>query len=168
MNKNKLIFIFFILILISCLKPIDDKLTLSRIDYTGTELRTKGYFLCSQDGQKEVIFLYRNGIMYSAGISNNDNTDSAVSRLSNMERVPSKFSFGVFLVDSNSLKMESWIATPCFLQTRLNEGVIVNDSTFILTSVVRPKDNSNNEKIQVEFNFHPYPIKPDSTNSFIP
>jgi len=179
MNKNKilmLLFTGFILSSSSCDRErdesLDDKLSLEKIDYNGNELRIDGYFICLHGFAP--YFLYRNGIiMGGTGEKNND-----ISIMEEWFRNGSyathaqkyKYDWGIFQISGNQIKYEKWAPVQGPLLAATYEGVILNDTTFVINKSYRVQDAGKKapSELHWEYHFKQFSPKPDSTNRFIP
>ena len=80
----------------------------------------------------------------------------------------SKFDWGLFNIEDNTIKIEHWLPAQGGYPTLLRTGEILNDTTFVLTeSIMRGKNGATPKDINQTFYFKHFDIKPDSTNSFI-
>jgi hypothetical protein len=158
-----LIFIFGF----GCSKYKDERLSMPRINYTGNELQTDGYYYRYYAERIVVCVIYRNGIIRACG--------SSVS-LQDFENqidvynkgVSTKNEWGVFIVDNNTIKYEMWHGAR-FLEpyiTYIYAGKIINDTTFHITESYRP-NGSERCTIDEMWHFKQFSTKPDSTNNFI-
>jgi hypothetical protein len=151
---------------------LDDKLTLEKNDYNGNELRIDGYYICSHGFVP--YFLYRNGIiMGGTGEKNNDTSIMEEwfrngSYATNAQKY--KYDWGVFQIDGNQIKYEKWVPVNGPFPAVTYEGVILNDTTFVINKSYRAKDIGKKapSEIHWEYHFKQFSPKPDSTNRFIP
>lgn len=173
--------IILIMIVSSCKKMFEDEeLSMERVDYTGTELRTDGYYYyryqyynSREDSLYDKFipwFLYRNGVwLYGC-----------VYDYSKMEEVEKKFedgsfydlckddklSWGVFQISDSVIEFEGWESGEYISRPTVKQyAKIVNDTTFCMCSK-RPQKGEN-VKLGDDFHFKQFSPKPDSTNSFI-
>jgi len=157
-------------------KNNDDKLSLERIDYNGNELRIDGYYYNKDPyrSQISVFFLYKNGIILYGGAFDIDETNEKEERYRNgfyaTNAAKYKFNWGVFQIDGTQIKYEKWTpgAGPSWAFTY--EGVILNDTTFVITKSYRAKDVGKKAPSEHNWVYHfkEFSPKPDSTNRFIP
>ncbi len=153
----------------------DDTLFINRSDYSGNSLRVDGYFYQEKDGHFYTIYcLYRSGILLYLGGGFNQ---TEVTELENSIRNGSFYTaakdfkdyWGVFKIENNNIKFEKWYASDPPLKAYIREGVIVNDTTFIITEIYRMQGGKKTEtRTENEtYHFKQFTPKPDSTNSFI-
>lgn len=172
--------IILIMIVSSCKKMFEDEeLSMERVDYTGTELRTDGYYYYRYqyyDSKEDSLYdnfcpwiLYRNGVWLHGGAWD----------YSRMEEVEKKFedgsfydlckddksSWGVFQISDSVIEFEGWDSGEHFSRPTVKQyAKIVNDTTFCKCSK-RPQKGEN--VMGWWFHFKQFSPKPDSTNSFI-
>lgn len=165
----------------SCKKLFEDEeLSMERVDYTGTELRTDGYYYyryqyynSREDSLYDKFipwFLYRNGVSLYGHVYD----------YSEMEEVEKKFEEGsfydiykdrktqwlVFQISDSVIDFEGWDTGGLFSKTTVKQyAKIINDTTFCRCSK-RPQKGEN-VKWGDDFHFKQFSPKPDSTNSFI-
>jgi hypothetical protein len=153
----------------------DDDLSIQRADYNGTELKTNGYYF-NKWGDPEInsiYFFYSNGVLLKGG-------SPYVNDISQREQdfkngvyyefaKKTKYLWGVFIIDSNVVKFEKWYPSEPPYWSYVNEGLILNDTTFVIKSKYRMKDGKKTEYSELDevYYFKPFPNKPDSTNSFV-
>ena len=183
MNHRILILSAIVLAVVfsSCKKLFEDEeLSMERVDYTGTELRTDGYYYYRYqyyDSREDSLYdcflpwiLYRNGVYFYGSVYD----------YSEMEEVEKKFEDGsfydlckddklswfVFQISDSVIEFEGWDSGEHFSRPTVKRyAKIVNDTTFCMCSK-RPK-NGENVKLGNGFHFKQFSPKPDSTNSFI-
>ena len=170
---KKIVFYFLLLVFcLSCEEPVIYKdFILKKIPYTGNELRMDGYYYRYLDCEgNNCIFaycFYRNGIVLhmGGGALSLKEADEYVKQFmerdinSNYERS----NWGLFVVDNQTIKFELYYPQEYFTKwTGIMEGVILNDTTFRITSFY---DLSNDERYTVNdtFYFRQFSPKPDST-----
>ncbi len=152
----------------------DDELTMTKTPYTGNELRIDGYYyqMSSVDGSfDDTYFLYRDGIVLSCGGTPLEESPfDFMERLLNGQNVTyqkEKSGWGVFNIQDSTIAIERWYPLEGGLPAGLSEGVILNDTTFLITSLTRMKTGEVYERNDL-YHFHAFSPKPDSTNTFIP
>lgn len=177
---NFLIFPMLVILLFSsCDKNSlceDDELTLEKVDYTGNQLKTNGYYFGdvtenSDPAYAEIYYLYRNGFFFTTGASLLQEAENGTIDVPLGPGEKAKRSFGLFQIDSNTIVIERW-------QTRINgcettiyeRGNILNDTTFVITRREFRSDGEpqRTDDLNAVFKFRPLTEKPDSTNTFIP
>ena len=168
----------------SCKKLFEDEeLSMERVDYTGTELRTDGYYYYRYqyyDSKEDSLYdnfcpwiLYRNGVWLYGGAWD----------YSRMEEVEKKFEDGSFYdlckddksdkslwggvqISDSVIEFEGWDSGGYISKSTVKRyAKIVNDTTFCMCSK-RPQKGEN-VKLGDDFHFKQFSPKPDSTNSFI-
>jgi hypothetical protein len=157
------------LLLSSCSPTWRTKLSMSRVDYTGTELKTEGFYYNKNFG---TFILYKNGIYLGGYSAVGDVND--VQGLVDFWKNPrflavykeDPTNWGVFKVNKNSITVEKWFGRNAGepLPTATIKGKILNDTTLVMTESFFPPQH----KIKSDtFHFYLMPLKPDSTNPFI-
>ena len=155
----------------------DDELSLEKRPYQGDEFRLDGYYYIQASFNSEfgdAYFFYRDGVCLHIGgwsetLEELDDYVTAVAFESN--RYQSRISnWGVFQVEGQTLKFERWYPTssggfPAFV----NEGTILNDSTFHITNFYNLEGGRRTEVESRDkfYYFRAFSPKPDSTNQFI-
>jgi hypothetical protein len=148
-----------------------------KVAYTGTELRTDGYYYMDYDAgngttRQTVEILYKNGVIMRPGST--DSSDELIQqfldeKVSGIEKV--RYSWGVFFINGTEITIENW--PPTFMgcsPKELTTGQILNDTTFVLTKQVT---KNNKGKVQREwtmnetYHFRKLTVKPDSTNEIV-
>ena len=176
----KTMYILLIAILTSCstCKKMnickDEKLTLNRIEFIGTQLRIDGFYYGNPDTawnniiRFETFVLYRNGILYQTGSEEFDKLESYIESLAKTSGQNTKYVWGVFSIENSTVKIEHWLPAQCGYPVILRSGEILNDTTFVLRKIVRKDSQGTTEKdINQTFYFRHLSTKPDSTNNFI-
>lgn len=176
----KYLFLLSMLLSISCacskLLFGSEELTLPKQPYTGNELRIDGYYYYKYyPGENEVYYstylLYENGIILYGGAVN----ETEITRLENDFKSNKwieiqrkyKYMWGVFIINGNKLLFERWYPnSPGQPKVYINEGKILNDTTFQITTFYRPDGSKRREKDEI-YHFKPFSPKPDSTNNFV-
>ena len=163
--------------LFSCcttLIPPDDKLTLTRENYEGKELRIDGYYYrldyTKAEGYYDTYFFYKNGIVLYPGTISESTLNKFIEYLQNFDKSKNNYksSWGVFLITDSIIKFEKWYPSSAFepTPTYIREGKILNDTTFQITKTYR--GNGSELKVVDEiYHFKKFSPKPDSTNVFI-
>ena len=161
--KTKLIFILFVLIICSCVRIIpDEELTMSRIPYTGNEIRLDGYFTGIQPGQKmyyNYIFFYSNGVVFSFG------------NLRDIDLTPylkgsaGKAYWGIFQVKNNIIHNQGWINTGSGFIGDIQINTVYDRYYKIINDTTLFDKNSSGDTTR--YHFKRLSPKPDSTNVFI-
>jgi hypothetical protein len=152
----------------------DEKLTLSKTSYLGSELRIDGYYYELHNDLTTVYFLYQDGIILYAYSHRNKNLDEIEMDMlnndmynGNKNKKGDKTRWGVFLIEGKNIQFERWDAsTGGRLPTIKCSGYIVNDTTFHITRTY----SSETEKeyfVDWIYHFKQFDNKPDSTNVYI-
>ena len=170
---KKIVFYFLLLVFcLSCEEPVIYKdFILKKIPYTGNELRMDGYYYRYLDCEgNNCIFaycFYRNGIVLhmGGGALSLKEADEYVKQFmerdinSNYERS----NWGLFVVDNQTIKFELYYPQEYFTKwTGIMEGVILNDTTFRITSFYDPSNDERRTKNDTYY-FRQFSPKPDST-----
>lgn len=151
----------------------DDKLSLKKEFYQDSQLKMNGYYYRNIDNHLTVYFLFKNGIiLYGSTFPINElnkheeeyktlDWQSAIKR--------SKYRWGVFNIETNSIKFERWYPSEPPLKAYVREGQILNDTTFVVSQFYRLKGGRKTEleTLNETYHFKPFSPKPDSTNNFI-
>jgi hypothetical protein len=154
----------------------DELLSLQRTNFTGTNLRLDGffYFQYGQVGNEytDVLFLYRNGIVFYEGIIREYDLVLVEQSLLSENRAPTaqrgKSSWGVFLVDGDIIKLERrYNAWGRPYQSFIREGVILNDTTLRIMKSYRSFGTPDVQSMDRIYHFRSFSPKPDSTNVYI-
>ena len=159
-------------------ESLDDKLSLEKIDYKGTELRIDGYYRRYNYVDKETVprsvtplILYRNGVILGDVGVPIDRTTQMEEWFKNGFYVSNskKYQWGVFQINGNLIKYEKWAPVQGTLLAATYEGVILNDTTFVINKSYRAMDAGKKAPSELNWEYHFKQIspKPDSTNRFI-
>ena len=156
---------------------------MDRVPYSGTELKTNGYYysnLRSNGRNISVAIFYRNGfcihsimdVTYSNfEVKSKQDTLEYIKRtLFEDKSVIQRFlneptSIGVFRIEGKDIEFETW-ENGYDVLTFSNYGKILNDSTFLINKFV--SNQSRKEwAVNLTYKFVEYSPKPDSISSFI-
>ncbi|MDO9154524.1 MAG: hypothetical protein Q7U47_12625 [Paludibacter sp.] len=154
-----------------------ENLTLPKKEYKGTELRIDGYYYCeyigfgSNDIYVRTYFFYENGIVQYGGATKKTELANLEAQFMTMEWQMSnrkyKHRWGLFNIDGDKIIFERWYPnSPGQPKVYVNEGKIVNETTFHITAFYRP-DGSERIEQDETYHFKQFSPKPDSTNVFI-
>ncbi|MDR2916032.1 MAG: hypothetical protein LBV74_14605 [Tannerella sp.] len=156
----------------------DDRLTLEKVNYSGNKLRIDGYYYENFDSRNNpyisVFFLYENGIILYGSSFSVDQIIKQEERYRNgfhaSNAAKFKYYWGVFQINGDKIKYEKWVPVEGPLFTVTYEGVILNDTTFVINKNYITKEGKKKEpgEIYWEYHFKQFSPKPDSTNRFIP
>ena len=152
----------------------DEELTLVRKPYLGNELRIDGYYYhmsLNSNTFDDTYCFYRDGtVVWLSG------TPPGVSPFVHMEEVLNyynggapvyKTDFGLFQINDSTIAINHWWPNEGYLPAYLLEGIILNDTTFLINSSTHVKTGEIREGHRV-FHFQAFSPKPDSTNTYIP
>ena len=153
------------LFLLSCNKDCkDNNLSMERINYSGDEIRTNGYYyyvVRSEFDPKisyQLLFIYRNGTVFQnggAGQTLNDVEKHISDGSLHSMYHDHKPSWGLYRVFNDSISVEQWGVTQCGGHPTYNYPLkIINDTTLLM--------KSNDTFVYREFT-----PKLDSINDFI-
>lgn len=152
----------------------DESLTLNKVEFTGSQMRTNGFYYgnSSVDSKDikyyELFIFYKDGIMMLIGDSEFEKMEEYVTTIANSNQKNTKFAWGLFNIADKEISIEHWVAAQCGYPTVLRSGEILNDTTFVLNKMIRRDSQGTTENnINQEFHFRQFDIKPDSTNNFI-
>jgi len=154
-------------------ESLDDKLTLEKIDYNGNELRIDGYYYMKDPKRPQisVLILYQNGIILYGSAFDIDNTIEMEEQYKDgsIHAAKYKYNWGVFQINDNQIKYERWVPSNGPFSAFTYEGIILNDTTFVINKYFRAKDADKKAPSEVlrEYHFKQFFHKPDSTNRFI-
>jgi len=153
---------------------MDDALSLKIAPYTGSELRTDGYYYNEYiPSYLTVYFFYIDGtVLYGSSFPTNELNMQEV-KYSNGDHYyyakNLKYYWGIFKVEGNELLFERWYPTQPPLKAYIRSGIIHNDTTFKITEYYRMQggQKTNIESRNEVYHFKAFSPKPDSTNSFV-
>jgi hypothetical protein len=170
---KKIVFYFLLLVFcLSCEEPVIYKdFILKKIPYTGNELRMDGYYYryydCESNNYIAACCFYRNGVLLDivgAALSLEE-ADEKIKQFmerdvnSNYERL----NWGLFVIDNQTIKFELYYPQEYFTKwTGIMEGVILNDTTFRITSFYDLSNDERHTKNNTCY-FRQFSPKPDST-----
>jgi hypothetical protein len=166
--------------LLGCEKPADlrkndDTLAIGKRPYTGKQLKIDGYYYSIYRGAINVVYVFfQNGVIQTFGVSDYGMDFSKVERdftdpqvMATMQN--NKYWWGDFAIDTNSIKIEHWQPSNGAFPVYTNEGTILNDTTFTLTTLYRLVNGQQKYVTAINeiYYFKKYSPKPDSTNNFV-
>jgi len=176
---KRLIFLLTILMtLMSCKDWLDDEYyTLEKRPYTGSEIKTNGYFYSHQlknGSNKEgisILVFYKDGTAIDFAFDgDNLEVENDVFKVNPLWLKNNKYNWGLFNIESDTIKIErlnSYGTVRAYMYTLV--GIIENDTTIC---IIR-EQTSTDAILDVPFNmnqtfhFKEFSPKPDSTNVFI-
>jgi len=165
-------FISILGVFVSCCKILlpNEKLSMKRVDYNGNELRIDGYYYRQGDKSEYtcVVFLYKNGILFSTRCHRSYDLDVVEKEMVNEydEFRKSKTHWGVFMVVDNRIEYEEWTTPTEGITVKKSSGFIENDTTFRIAEEYFSYNKKTYHVNQV-YHFKQFANKPDSTNKFI-
>ena len=171
--RNKQLFkvLIVLFVFISC-KKNDEKFNIGKRNYSGTELKTNGYYYHLSSGPLKVYnfkFLYRNGIILGGASYEEYKVENALQDFANGNYSNSvkndNTAWGVFQINSNKIEYE-FHTPPAPSGISLSSGIILNDTTFEITQNSL-QDGSKKISVDEIYHFKKFSPKPDSTNNFI-
>ncbi|GHT47562.1 hypothetical protein AGMMS49965_25660 [Bacteroidia bacterium] len=147
---------------------------MKRIDYSGNELRTDGYYYRQVEGKTYrrtiVMFLFKNGIVLEAGSFSTHDLSKVEEKMVGDYKYLYKYKsgWGLFSVDLNAFQYEEWAESPsgASLSTYKYFGYIENDTTIHITESYYSGKNET-KQIDEVWHFKQFDNKPDSTNVYI-
>lgn len=157
----------------SCKKELHE-LSLTKIPYTGDELRIDGYYYSNQvfTDYNGIALFYRDGVCMNVytRIESQDTISFIENEILLNETLMFNFRntpnhIGVFQINKESIEFETWEAGRDII-TFSNYGKILNDTTFLITKQVN-NDSGKSESLNLTYRFKQFSPKPDSTNTFI-
>jgi hypothetical protein len=143
--------------------------------YTGSELRTDGYYYNEYiSGYYTVYFFYKDGtVLYGSSFPTNELYLHEI-QYSNGDHYNCvknvKYYWGTFKAMDNELLFERWYPSQTPFKSYIRSGIILNDTTFKIIEFYRMQGG---QKTSIEsrnevYHFKSFSPKPDSTNKFVP
>jgi hypothetical protein len=166
--------VFFLAILNNCKDMVreDDKLSISKRPYLGSNLRFDGYYYRELNGYLTVYFLYRDGtVLYASTFPANElerQEDKYRSVQWQAQVKELKHRWGLFNIDGGNILFERWYPSEPPLKVLTREGIILNDTVFNIKKLYRRVDGNvtDLEAIDEIYKFKQFSPKPDSINAF--
>lgn len=148
----------------------DDNLSIRREYNNKCTLRLDGYYYDHIDDKSISIFiLYKNGIIRYMGTFEDYDLKKVDKILLDEELLKkaenSKFSWGVYIINKDSIYYEKWNPSEKPYKTVKYYGKIINDTTFIINTIIS-KDKLLKFK-EIKYHFKKFDPKPDSITKFI-
>lgn len=160
--------------MVGCTKWLEDeRLTLPKQPYAGSELRTDGYYYHDGGGIIIVEFLYEDGTMIRAGSIPVQEIQQREEMFQNGEFYEhiknNKTCWCVYRIEDDNIMTNYWVP-PRPYQCFFEEGTILNDTTFVIQNYFRMENGEKTEETETNrtYHFRQFSPKPDSTNIFIP
>ena len=173
----KLIAVFVLTFFTSCSKYYvekSDKLHLPKTAYLGNQLRIDGYYYQFHNDQFfDITLFYDDGTaLFPMGLETNlINVDNYIinSFVNKDDYKNVMYWWGVFNIDEDNILFERWYPSEAPYKAYINEGKIINDTTFIISNRYRIVDGVKTEikEVNDEYHFRQFSPKPDSTNTFM-
>lgn len=154
----------------------DDELTISRIDYSGSQLKIDGYYFGDANPNSSkpfanIYYLYRNGVFFTTGASDLDKAETGTITVDVNNEFGKRIKglWGVFRINGSTIEIERWQSSPTCATTVYERGDILNDTTFIITQrEYRSKGKVvGSENPKSTFHFRSLTQKPDSVNTYV-
>ena len=170
-NKGLILLIVLLIYISGNIGCAFQKLALNKVDYNGSNIRIDGYYYTQYNNIYRIIFLYRNGVIFSGGdvymMDILDYENKYIDGSFWTTKCKNKLYWGVYNITDEKIEYEKWYpASGGPLPSYINSGKIINDTTFVITKSMR----SNGSNVQDEYDvyhFKKLSPKPDSTNKFI-
>jgi hypothetical protein len=170
---EKLIYLLMILMFSGCIKD-DDELTIFKTPFNDNILKTNGYYynvyFRKDPIMVEVVFLYKDGVLLNGSGFDSLRINEVEEKYSSGEYYNNsfdrKYNWGAFIIQGDSIFIERWYPSSRPYWAYRQSGIILNDSTYRLTGIVRV-DGTEEDEIDRTYHFKQFSPKPDSTNSFI-
>ena len=177
MVKKLLLFsvLGIIVFLPGCFLGKDDVLTMQRKNLESVNLNLSGYYYLAYGNEKEkrkrIYFLYKNGIVLYGGTPSSSQlreTEEGFKTSGFYDFVKvRKYHWGIYTITGNKIKIERWNPGKPPLRAFIEEGTVLNDSTFHIDKFYWSNKNDGIEEEDRTYHFKPFSPKPDSTNTFI-
>jgi len=175
MELKKITYLLVIICLLfaSCefLLGKDDELFIKRENYNGYALKLDGYYYrYLSDYAIYTFFLNRNGTLSTAGsfeIDKGYKYEKWFLDSDFKEKVAKmKISWGVFKISGEEIILEKWYSKEGPKPAFISKGQILNDTTFILTKLIKKKGGAE-KSINEVYHFKKFKHKLDSVSKFI-
>lgn len=150
-----------------------DELTLQRSQNYRGNFRINGYYYKIYEHSISTIFFYNNGLLLSVSYEKDkivEIENKIIEGKIEKDKFNYRFDWGIFQIEGDSIKYEKWAAYDGYKPAFLHSGHILNDTTFVITSVSSNSkifDESKFTKTNTVYRFKHLPLKPDSTNKYI-
>lgn len=163
-----IIYISILVLLNSCI--LDNKLSLPQTINVSASLRLDGIYLYEDSLQiVDLFFLYPDGTILSRGSIPKDRLEQKLAQLevSTDEKYKKmKFLWGRYIVDGEIIIYEKWAPSDKPYRAFIKEGLILNDSTFVINQSYKAKA-MNTRNIKEVYRFRKTSSKPDSNNKWL-
>jgi len=173
MKLLNIVFVLLAIGFVSCKEDDDLKLGTAKENYTGS-LRTNGYYYLTISNSSEdralCYFLYRDGTLMYGGAPLVADVPAREAEYINgawaASAAPEKTFWGIFQITNNDILFDQWyLRDGGILAAYQTNGVILNDSTFMMTSSNR--EGLDGVPLEEVYHFKALSPKPDSTNQFL-
>ncbi|MDP3463209.1 MAG: hypothetical protein Q8S18_10495 [Bacteroidales bacterium] len=150
-----------------------DDLSIQKTNYNGNSLRINGYYYDEGFDYNNILIFYQNGVLLSliCDVSEIDKLKETVNTKSFFNPKTSfRFDWGLFRIVDDSIYYEEWAAYDGYKPAFLHTGYILNDTTFVITSVSSHSkifDKPKYTQTNTLYRFRQLHCKPDSTNKYI-
>lgn len=156
------------MLLNSCV--LDQKLSMAQTYNDSTSLRLDGIYL-HEDSLNivDLFFLYQDGTILSRGSIQKNRLESKLAQLevSTDDKYKSmKFLWGRYIIDGEIIKFEKWGTSDKAYRVFIKEGLILNDSTFVINQYYNAKGKGLRH-INETYRFRKTISKPDSNNKWV-
>jgi len=155
----------------------DKKFSMSKVPYTGDELRIDGYYYDKiwTDGSHvtHILVFYTNGIIFKVGLTGSLNyIEDRLCDHNFIKKIQNSLDcWGPYQIENENLKFEYYNIRGNSWFTFFAYCDIINDSTFIIKKTTfskTGKEDKESSSFLDEYHFKQFSPKPDSTNSVVP
>lgn len=165
-SKKTSIFLLTIIFLLlfggACCTKLDDPFSLSKSEYTGSNLRIDGYYYLQYDSYIKVLFFYENGILLDGyAFSRDEWPQKEQEYLSEEWRnfiAKTKDAWGLFNITGDTIRFEKLYPSDPPHKSYVREGIILNDTTFKITKSYR-YDGSELDKEDELYHFKAFVVQ---------
>lgn len=176
--KNLFLLIGILFFLSSCGKfdvSKSDPLHLEKKEYTGNQLRIDGYYYQYYNNKFfDIMFFYKNGIIVVPGGGGRNTIEEMDNYVMNSFIKKNDYKkvmywWGAFNIEEDNIAFEKWYPSEAPYKAYINEGKILNDTTFRIIKSYRLVDGVQTKisEMNDEYHFREFSHKPDSTNNFM-
>lgn len=163
-----LLFIIVLVLFNSCV--LDHKLSMVQTTNDSVSLRLDGIYLYEDSLDiVDLFFLYPDGTILSRGSIPNDRLEQKLAQLevSTDDKYKNmKFLWGRYIIEGEVIKFEKWAPSDKPYRAFIKEGLILNDSTFVINQSYNAKAK-NKRNIKEIYKFRKTSSKPDSNNKWL-
>jgi hypothetical protein len=169
--KNIILASFILFLFTNCDEFKDDKMTLHKHPYYGSELRMDGYYYIYDNNTYITPWcFYQDGclLVISGRRSDLQEADNHIIQMyiRNFHYKQVQHHWGVFHINNNNIVMQYYQGDNYRTIVKVEEGHILNDTTFQMTLRYRV-NGEDRESINDVYHFRQFSPKPDSTNKWI-